>query len=328
MDPNNEVAFPKTIPQYLRIILSGFAMGSVEIVPGVSGGTMAFILGIYETLIDSIKSFNLGALRLALKFDFKALFEQIPIRFLLALGLGMGTAIFTLARLLRNLIETQPTLIFAFFGGLIIASVIAIILKVKWGVAPLIALILGALFAFFVAGVSPLQDAGHGPIILIISGAIAVMALILPGISGSFMLLILGQYAYVLNAVSEFDFTTIGFVAIGAVIGILGFSRIVSYLLKHYEAVTIATLVGFIIGSLRVIWNEALWIHSEETDELVAMRELEPSQILFALGALIVGFIIVTVLDHIQSGNNLILRSFWKIERADTSKEEIIAEKL
>jgi putative membrane protein len=325
---NPEVAHPQTPAQYLRIIFSGFAMGSVEIIPGVSGGTMAFILGIYGTLINTIKSFNLKAIGLLTRFKIGELVEHVNLRFLISLGLGMGLAIFTLARLLRDLLETQPTMIFAFFAGLILASVLAIGVKIRWGVQPLIAFVGGTVFAFVVVGLEPLRNAGHEPLILIISGALAAMALILPGISGSFILLILGQYKYVLNAVTTFDLLTLAMVGIGVVIGIISFSRIVSYMLKHYEQVTIAALVGFILGSLRTIWVEALWIRDEETAALVQMRQLDGSTIAAAVIILMVGFLVVSALDHLQSGDNPVFRRVWKIHRpAAPSGEAMLQEK-
>jgi hypothetical protein len=143
-----DLSKPKTPMEYIRLFFSGFAMGSADIVPGVSGGTMAFILGVYETLIDAIKSFNLDAIRLAIGFKLGELFEHIPIRFLIALGLGILSAILLLASLLEGWLETQPTLVFAFFGGLIIASIIAVGAKVTWSPSAWVALVVGTIVAF------------------------------------------------------------------------------------------------------------------------------------------------------------------------------------
>lgn len=319
-----DLSRPSTPGQYLRLFLSGFAMGASDIVPGVSGGTMAFILGIYETLINGIKSFNLDAAKMALLF-FRARDEQkkptimeiidhLHIRFLIPLGLGLLTAVILLSSLLEDLIVNEPTYIFAFFGGLIIASVIAIGFKVKWSVIPVITLLIGTAIAFFVTNpeLGTLGDTfGHGSLVLFISGAIAICAMILPGISGSFILLVLGQYQFVLNAVDERDILSLIYVALGALVGILAFSRILSWLLKKFEHPTIALLVGFMVGSMRLILYRASNLVDEDTLEATPV-DLTTTTIVIAIGIAIVGFIIVTVLDHMQSRSNPILAIFDK----------------
>lgn len=303
---HRDFSHPKTPAEYLRLFLTGFAMGSADIVPGVSGGTIAFISGVYETLLNAIKSFDLTALRLGLKFDIKGLLNHIPWQFLLALGLGIGVAVLTLSSILENLLETQPTYVFAFFGGLIIASVVAIGFKVKWTVSTIIALIVGAIAAFLIAGLEALNPAtvSHELPVLFLSGVIAIMAMILPGISGSFILLILGQYEYILAAVTRRDIVSLIAVALGCAVGIIGFSRILSWLLKHYEQLTIATLVGFMLGSLRTIWDRA----SAGTE---LMPEFGATEIIIAVVLVIVGFLFVSLIDHVASGDNPVFRGFW-----------------
>jgi putative membrane protein len=304
---NRDFSKPKTPSEFLRIYLSGAAMGAADIVPGVSGGTMAFILGIYETLLNAIKSFNLDAIRMALKFDFKSLFAHIPLGFLMALGLGIGTSILVMSSLLHDWLEHYPTFVFAFFGGLIIASIVAIGAKIKWNGASLMALVIAAIGAFILVGLAPSENADHGPITLFLSGTVAIMAMILPGISGSFILLLLGQYQFVLSAVKSLDIVSIGSLALGCVVGILGFSRILSWLLRHHENVTVATLVGFMIGSLRTIWDRALTVTPESRLQVIGT-----SEILIMLALVAAGFVIVSVLDHLQSGRNPILKWLWK----------------
>lgn len=310
-----DLSKPRTPAQYLRLFFSGFAMGASDIVPGVSGGTMAFILGVYETLLNAIKSFNVTAIRKALGLlngsnqeenKVMNLIDHVHLRFLVPLGLGLLTAIFALSTLLEGWIQTQPTYIFAFFGGLIIASVIAIGAKVKWGVASVIGLIAGTAVAFFITNpnLGTLGDAwGHGYLVLFISGAIAICAMILPGISGSFILLILGQYEFVLGAVRGRDIVSLIFVAIGAAVGLLAFSRVLSWLLKHYENTTIAVLVGFMLGSMRLILFRATNIVEEGT-EVVTPLTLDGTQIAIALGLALVGFLLVSFIDHLQSRSN------------------------
>lgn len=300
---------PKTPLEFLRLFLTGFAMGSADIVPGVSGGTVAFISGIYQTLLNAIKSFNLDAVRLALKFDLKGLLTQIPFGFLIALGLGILTAVFTLAGLLEHWLETAPTYVFAFFAGLIVASVVAVGAKVKWTPVTLVALVIGAVGAFWLVGLDALDPANvsHELPVLFVSGMIAITAMILPGISGSFMLLIMGQYQYVLNAVTERNIVVLGVVAAGCVVGIVGFSRVLSYLLKHYHHTTVAVLVGFMIGSLRTIWERAAAGTS-------LMPTFGAAELVIVVGLVAAGFVLVSVVDHIATGENPLLRRVWKLD--------------
>jgi putative membrane protein len=309
-----DLSKPKTPMEYIRLFFSGFAMGSADIVPGVSGGTMAFILGVYETLIDAIKSFNLDAIRLAIGFKLGELFEHIPIRFLIALGLGILSAILLLASLLEGWLETQPTLVFAFFGGLIIASIIAVGAKVTWSPSAWVALVVGTIVAFVIVGLPSLGDQlGHGAPILFVSGMIAICAMILPGISGSFILLILGQYDFILGAVKDRDIMSLIAVAVGAVIGLLAFSRVLSWLLKHYESPTIAALVGFMIGSLRLIVHRAQYAMVEENGiEIEQALTISSETLIFAVLLAIAGFVLVTVIDHAQSRSNPLLRLVWR----------------
>lgn len=292
---------PKTLRDYLRLFFTGFAMGASDIVPGVSGGTMAFILGVYEDLIDGIKSFDLAALRLAVSLKFRALLAHVPWQFLLALGTGILVAIFSLSHLLSNWLENHPLFVFAFFGGLIIASILAISVKVNWNVNKLIGLIVGAVAAYLIVGLNPLQNADHGPVVLLLSGMIAICAMILPGISGSFILLILGQYQFVLNAVRDRDIISIGALAVGCVVGIVIFSRILSWLLHHYEQMTVAVLIGFMLGSLRKIWEEA----SAGANQLT---EFGAQEAVLAIALVVIGFLVVSIIDHLQSGQNPFLR--------------------
>jgi len=303
---HQDFSHPKTPLEYLRIYLTGFAMGCADIVPGVSGGTIAFISGIYETLINAIKSFNFTAIRKVLKFDIGGFIDHTALRFLITLALGIGTAILLLANLLSDLLENQPTYIFAFFAGLIIASILAIGITVKWGLPSLIAFIIGAVFAFVIVSLPQTGDGDHSTIVLFLSGSIAICAMILPGISGSFILLILGQYKYILEAVKGFEFGVIIPVALGCVVGIIVFSRVLSWLLKNYVDVTVATLTGFMLGSLKLIWDNAT--NAESVAKMNTSGVLDSGQIIFALVLVVVGFIVVSLIDHLQSGENPVMR--------------------
>ncbi len=303
---HQDFSHPKTPLEYLRIYLTGFAMGCADIVPGVSGGTIAFISGIYETLINAIKSFNFTAIRKVLKFDIGGFIDHTALRFLITLALGIGTAILLLANLLSDLLENQPTYIFAFFAGLIIASILAIGITVKWALPSLIAFIIGAVFAFVIVSLPQTGDGDHSTIVLFLSGSIAICAMILPGISGSFILLILGQYKYILEAVKGFEFGVIIPVALGCVVGIIVFSRVLSWLLKNYVDVTVATLTGFMLGSLKLIWDNAT--NAESVAKMNTSGVLDSGQIIFALVLVVVGFIVVSLIDHLQSGENPVMR--------------------
>ncbi len=295
-----DYSHPKTAGEYARIFFSGFAMGTADIVPGVSGGTMAFILGIYNTLLEAIKSLNVEAIKLALGFKFSELFEHVPVRFIVPLGLGLSSAVLALSNVLGNLLETQPTFVFAFFGGLIIASIIAIAIRIQWTVGPIISFIVSTVVSFIIVGLPAVENSNHEPLTLFVSGMISISAMLLPGISGSFILLILGQYEYVLDSVRSLNIFPLVVFSLGCLAGILTFSRVISFLLRKYEALTIAALSGIMLGSLRTIWERV-----SAGSSLIA--DFGAGHVVFALLIAVVGFIIVSVLDHMQSGNNPVI---------------------
>jgi putative membrane protein len=240
--------------QILRFFLSGFFMGSADLVPGVSGGTIALILGIYERLIKNIKLVTHDTLKLAVKFKLKEAFLSVPWIFLLPLFVGMMTAIASLSGLIEHLLKTQPIGIWSFFFGLVFASVFLVGAKVKkWRLLYVFLLVLTTLGAYFLVGLVPLETA---PTLLnfFISGAIAITAMILPGISGSFMLIIMGKYSQLLSAVNNHDFLTLGVFMVGAVVGLALFSKFLNWLFDHYHDGMMAVLAGFLLGSLRKVW--------------------------------------------------------------------------
>lgn len=314
---DSDISNPRTLAQYLRLYLTGFAMGAADIVPGVSGGTMAFILGVYESLIHAIKSFNFEALRLALRLKLADLVEYVALRFLLALGLGLATAILALSSFLSATMDDANgrVLLFAFFFGLVLASILTVGSKVRWNGASALTFVVGAIAAFVIVNIVP-AEAEHTAPALFISGMIAITAMILPGISGSFMLLILGQYDYVLTAVSNRDLPPIIVVGLGAVVGILAFSRILSYLLKYYYNRTVALLVGFMAGSLWKIypWKECLESDLDRHGDFrcLAEQNVAPASDSEAFGLamvlLVAGFLLVNLLDHLQARENPLFR--------------------
>jgi len=238
----------------LGIFLRGMMMGAADIVPGVSGGTVAFITGIYDTLLTSIRAFDIAFLQRVLKLDVRGAWEHVNGGFLLALLLGIATSIFSLARMISWLLETWPVPLWAFFFGLILASALVLLREVKqWNAARLLCLLAGAATAVFIA-LSPTASLQLGLAGVFLSGFLAICAMILPGISGSFILVLLGMYGTVLAALKSLDLVFILVFAVGAGAGLLCFSRLLHWLLHRFHQATMALLTGFLFGSLAVVW--------------------------------------------------------------------------
>lgn len=239
---------------YLMLVLKGIGMGAADVIPGVSGGTIAFITGIYEELIGSIRSFDLTALRKLLKLDLKGFWKHINGSFLFSVLAGIAISIFSLAKVMKYLLETHPIFVWSFFFGLIIASAWLVAREVKkWGIGTIVALIAGTVAAYLITVLSPASTPDAWWFIML-SGAIAICAMILPGISGAFILLLLGKYAYIIGAVSTFNIPVLLLFAVGAVVGIISFSHLLSWLLAKHHGMTVALLTGFMVGSLNKIW--------------------------------------------------------------------------
>ena len=244
----------KNIRDYLLLTLKGMAMGAADVVPGVSGGTIALITGIYEELIFSIKSINLKALKLLFSGRPAAFWKAINGNFLLSVLLGIAISIFSLAKGLTFLLHHYPILVWSFFFGLIIASTLYVAQTIKkWNAGAVIAGITGIVIAYFITVISP-TEANTTWINIFFSGVIAICAMILPGISGSFILVLLGMYQFILGAVGDLNIPVLLVFVAGAAIGIIGFSNVLTWLLKKYHTLTIALLAGFMVGSLNKIW--------------------------------------------------------------------------
>lgn len=285
-------------------------MGSADIVPGVSGGTIALIMGIYEKLIDAIQSVNLQVILSLLKFDIKKALEIVHIRFLVSLLLGIATAIISLTHLIHYFLDNHPVHLWSFFLGLIIASALAISKNIpKWSLMEILGVGLGILAGYLITGLIPVQTPETWWFVLF-SGMLAICAMILPGISGAFILLILGKYQYVTSALKNpFAVDSIVIIVtfvIGCALGILGFSRLLSYLLRNYHNFTITILIGLMLGSIRKVWP---W---KETLETVTIREkvhvLREQNILpaeydtsFLIACLLIifGFVLVMFLERV-----------------------------
>lgn len=273
------------------------AMGAADVVPGVSGGTIAFITGIYEELLDSIKNIDLTALRLLVTFKFRQFWNKINGNFLGSLLLGIAISIFSLAKTMKWLLDNEPIGTWSFFFGLIVASVIIVSKKVtRWSIGPVISIIAGIAAGYAVTVLSPTTTPETWWFIML-SGAIAVCAMILPGISGSFILLLLGKYYFIMTAVSELNVPVLFLFGVGVVLGITSFSHALSWLLKHYHNIVVAALTGFIVGSINKIWlnwKEAVEVYSDKTGTLPS------AQIMQTVVWLMVGFLLIFTIDYIS----------------------------
>jgi putative membrane protein len=267
---------------------------------------MAFILGIYEELINSIKSIDLNVIRLALTLKLKEVFAIVPWQFLLAVFGGILLAVFSLSKGLEWLLENRPVLIWSFFFGLVLASCLTVSKRVKnWNAATLTALLLSAVGAFILVGLVPVSTPDELWFIFL-SGVIAICAMILPGISGSFILVLLGKYQYILGAVNNRDFLTLIVFMLGAGIGIITFARFISWLFNRYHDLTVAVLIGLMIGSLRKVWpwketiSTILDRHGEEIP--LVQHNILPvsfnSEVIFAIGLVILGIVVVVGLEN------------------------------
>jgi len=239
---------------FFGIFLRGLAMGAADVVPGVSGGTIAFITGIYSELLHSLSRFNLQLIKTLKNQGIKAAWQHINGYFLLSLGLGIIVSILSLARLVTYLLDAHPLLVWSFFFGLILASSIFVLRQMQgWTLGGVILLIVGITLAVAIGQLRPAEVVASNAYIFM-AGAIAICAMILPGISGSFILLLLGVYSHVLGAVKALDLTTLMLFGSGCVVGLLSFVRLLTWLLDHYHQRVIALLAGFIAGSLYLVW--------------------------------------------------------------------------
>lgn len=292
----------------LHLFFTGFVMGSADIVPGVSGGTIAFIFGIYKELINSIKKVSGEALTLVLKGQIRQAIASIPFAFLAPLVFGIGAAVITLANVLSRLLEDHPVYVWSFFFGLVLASVLVVRKRVsRWTPEKIALLLAAALAAYLIVGAVPVETPKTA-LAFFLSGSIAIVAMILPGISGSFILVLLGKYEQVLAAVTERDVFTLLLVIAGAAIGLALFSRVLSWLFAHHHDFAIAVLTGFMLGSLRKIWpwkevvstrvnSEGVEVPVQEVNTLPPVWD---QTVLLAVFLAALAFIIILYLEGLQ----------------------------
>ena len=281
-------------------------MGSADVVPGVSGGSMAFILGIYGQLLEAVAGFNPRLLALLGRGAWRQAAAQVHLGFLVPLLAGLLGAVLLLVRPITWLYEHQPMPLFALFFGLIVGSILLIARHAHWGRSGLVAMAAGVAMALLLVTQVPVTMP-HDPFTIFWSGAVAIMAMILPGISGSFLLLILGQYQHVMEAVKGLDLATLVPFALGCVVGLAAFVRLLRWLLARWHGQTVALLVGFMAGSLWKIWPFRTILESTTNakGKLVVLRDalaVPPSPAALALALLLMGLGVALVvgLERLQ----------------------------
>lgn len=310
--------------EYFLLYLKGLAMGAADVVPGVSGGTIAFITGIYERLLKAIKSFDLQAIKLLFTFRFAEFAIHTDIKFLISILLGIATSVLSLSKLFKFLLEQYSVLTMAFFFGLIVATVFVVGKEIKnWQTTTILNFVIGMTLAISVAFLSP-RGENANMFYLFLCGTIAICSMILPGVSGSFVLLIMGNYFLIIGVLSglsqqvkslDFAALTESFLlllpfALGAIVGLLSFSRILSWLFERYKTGTLAVLTGFILGSLSIIypWKEAIKetriIAGASKTKIIDYTYYLPeinSQFFIALGIMLLGVLLVWGIEHLGS---------------------------
>ncbi|MBT9188928.1 DUF368 domain-containing protein [Zobellia russellii] len=294
---------------YTFITLKGMAMGAADVVPGVSGGTIAFISGIYEELITSINNVDLSLFKELKENGLKAAWNKLNGNFLLALFAGIAISVLSLAKLVSWLLENKPILIWSFFFGLVIASILLVGKEVqKWNAKTIIALILGAAVAYYITILPPSESADSLPY-LFLSGALAICAMILPGISGAFILVLLGSYKTIIDAVHNLDFKIIGTVGVGAIFGLLSFAKLLKWMFNNQKNLTLALLTGFIVGSLNKIWPWKRVLDTKTIGEKIITIDENVSpfnfdgdnQLMIAVIAALAGFLVIFILERTAS---------------------------
>jgi putative membrane protein len=301
----------RTAKDYAIISLKGMAMGAADVVPGVSGGTIAFISGIYTELIDSIKGINFSLIKVLKNEGIPAFIKAVNAPFLIALLSGIAISIISLSKLIGYLLANHPIIIWSFFFGLIVCSAWLIGKSItKWTAQAIISLVLGIGIAYYITIASPTETTNASWFVFL-SGAIAICAMILPGISGSFILLLLGKYAFIMESISKFDIKVILPFLVGCAFGLLAFSRFLSWLLHKHYTLTIALLSGFMIGSLNKVWPWKITLETRINSKGVEVPFLQESvlpgdyigdaQVLLAIVFMLIGFGLIYLLERFSN---------------------------
>lgn len=311
----------KLFPDYVLISLKGMAMGAADVVPGVSGGTIAFISGIYQELLASINKVDFSFFSSWKKNGFKIAWQQINGSFLLALVLGIGISVLSLSKVITHLLKTQPLLVWAFFFGLVVASILFVGKQItQWKITSLLSLLAGVIIAYYITIAEPTSSPdSYG--YLFLSGVVGIIAMILPGVSGAFILLLMGSYETVMNTINTFRtglftfdwellwpaLTKLITFALGALLGLKLFSKILTWMFDRYRNVTLALLTGFMLGSLNKIWpwKEVISTRINSHGETVPFMEksIFPQQFdgdpqyLSVTMLIVVGFLVIFILE-------------------------------
>ena len=278
----------RTLKDYLFVMLKGLCMGAADVVPGVSGGTIAFITGIYDEWLSSLKRCTPAVLLRLKREGFVKTWQYINGNFLLALFGGILISLKTFAAIVLMAMDSYPILVWAFFSGLVAASIYLLVREQRgWGVAEFIGLVLGIAFILAISLMAPAQLPGHGWI-LFLGGFVAICAMILPGISGSFILLLVGLYPVFLQAIHNLEIVKLLWFGAGCITGLVVFSRFLLWLLNSYHSQTLAVLIGFLVGSLYVTWpwkNALLTTTNSDGKTVVLQQEnLNPFNYLSVTG--------------------------------------------
>lgn len=296
----------RTIKDFVLLSLKGIAMGAADVVPGVSGGTIAFIVGIYQELLESIKSINTANLKLLFTGKIGSFWKAVNGNFLLSLVIGIAISIFSLARLITYLLVAHPILVWSFFFGLVLASTWFVSKDItKWNWKTVLSFCIGAITAYYVTVATPVETP-NGLWFIFLSGAIAICAMILPGISGSFILVLLGKYYYIMEAVKTLNIPVIVVFICGAAIGITSFSRILSYTLRKFHDITYAVLAGFMLGSLNKVWpwKEVVETYTDSHGNIKPLVEANilPNALIWqGVALMVIGFFLVYFLEKISA---------------------------
>lgn len=300
----------RSVKDYVIIGLKGIAMGAADVVPGVSGGTIAFISGIYEELLNSISNINFKLLKTIKLEGVKVAWKQLNGNFLLSLFAGIFISIVSLAKMIKWLLENEAVLLWSFFFGLVVASIIYIGKQVKhWNLKIVLFGVLGIAFGYVIT-VIPSTNAGEiNYLFLIFAGAIASCAMILPGISGSYILLLIGIYPIVMTAITTKDFKIIGAIGVGVFVGLLSFSKLLKWLFANYKNEMLIVLTGIMLGSLNKVWpwktTVSTYVDSHGATKPLVEQSISPfsyhgdPQLTYAILMAIVGFALILILEKL-----------------------------
>jgi len=291
----------KNFSYYLVLTLKGMAMGAADAVPGISGGTIALLLGIYEKLINTIGNINISLLKDLKSNGFTYFWQKLNGNFLLSLIIGIGISLITFVKITAYLFDKYPILIWSFFLGLVIATIYVIYKLIKsWNYINIIFVIIATLISFYLTKINAIDNINISLSYILICGIIAASAMIIPGISGALILVILGLYSTIINAVNNLEFDKIITFTSGAIIGLLSFSKIIKWMFSKNSSLTYSILLGFVIGSLSKVWP---W-KSELGQNILPSSYIGENYLFYSIILISIGFLLIFSLEKIQKLNN------------------------